>query len=195
MAKENLIIAVTGTPGTGKTSFASLLAKKMPKYEVIEINDVVEKHKLFSRIDENESKVVKLRALEEKMQEMIAERRKKSNLIIVGHLVPEMKLNQDVSVVMRLNLNALIKRLEARGYKTEKIRENIISESVDYCGLKTMESCEETYEVETEGEKADVMAYLIDMASGRERKPPKKNEINRLDELLELVTNGNKYSL
>lgn len=194
ISKNSLIIAVTGTPAAGKSSFAKELSKNIKGSEIIEINDVVDEYKLFSRVDEMGSKVVKLKELDKKMQEIIKEK-KNPNLIIVGHLVPEIKLKQDVTVVLRLNLNELIKRLEARDYQKEKVRENIISESIDYCGLKARETCKETYEIETEKEKREMIDYLISKTSGKSHKAPEIKEISRFEELLELVTSSNKYNL
>jgi broad-specificity NMP kinase len=59
----------------------------------------------------------------------------------VGHLVPEIKIKYDMIIVLRIGLKLLVERLEERGYQKEKIRENIVSESIDYCGIKSMEHC------------------------------------------------------
>ena len=152
-------------------------------------------HNLFSRIDEMGSKVVKLKELEKKTNEGLKEQVSESHLILVGHLVVELKLKPDITVALRLKLNELIKRLEQRGYPKEKIKENIVSESIDYCGIKAKEMCKETYEVETDQEKREMIDYIVSVASGAPRKPPEVKEISRFDELLELVTSGNHYSL
>lgn len=190
-----MIIAITGTPATGKSSFAKQLVDALKNSKIIEINDIVDQYKLFSKIDRMGSKVVKLTELEKKMQEIISEQPKEQNLIIVGHLVPELKLNQDVTVTLRLSLKELIKRLEARNYEKEKIKDNIVSESVDYCGSKAKEMCKETYEIETDAEKKEIIEYIKSKASGTPHKAPAMREISRFDELLDLVTNDNRYGL
>ena len=195
MAKSHLTIAITGTPAVGKSSFARQLADVLADSKIIEINDVVDEYTLFSKIDKMGSKVVKIKELEKKMNEIIAQDSKKFNLIIVGHLIPELKLDQDITVVLRLNLKELIKRLEARNYEKEKIKENIVSESVDYCGIKAKEKCKETYEIETNAEKKEITEYILARALGNPAKAPEMKEISRFDELLELVTTENKYGL
>ncbi len=195
ITKSNLLIAVTGTPGSGKTSFAKELQRALPNSKVIEVNDVVDQYKLFSRIDKMGSKVVKLKELEKKVQQLIKDELKSSHLIIVGHLVCELKIKQDMTVVIRIGLNELINRLEVRKYEKEKIKENIVSESVDYCGTKAKDTCKETYEVETDSDKAEIIEYIVSKASGKPSKEPDKKEINKIDEILDLVANGNKYSL
>ena len=42
---------------------------------MIELNDLVEKYKLYSKIDEMGSKVVRLGALEEKVHEVVKEKK------------------------------------------------------------------------------------------------------------------------
>ena len=44
------MIALTGTPGTGKSSIAKKLAKKLG-YELIDLNDVIKKKKLYEKYD------------------------------------------------------------------------------------------------------------------------------------------------
>jgi len=179
----------------GKTTFAKQLAEKLPNSKVIELNDVVDQYKIFSKIDKMGSKVVKLKELDKKMHEIMTEDSKKSNLIIVGHLVPEIKLKEDLTVVLRLSLKELIKRLEARKYEKDKIKENIVSESVDYCGTKAKEAGNKTYEIETDSEKKEMIDYIVSKAAGNPSKEPETKEISRFDELLELVTTDNKYGL
>lgn len=195
MAGKKLIIAITGTPASGKSTFAKELSSKLPNSQVIELNDIVDEYKLFSSVDKLGSKIVKLAELESKMKDLIKEKSTSSNLIIVGHLVPEIELNQNITVVMRIGLKELVKRQEERKYPKAKIKENIVSESVDYCGMKAREKSEETYEVETTQQKEEITAYIISKLSETKMKPPQKEEISKFNDLLELIMEGNKYGL
>lgn len=195
MVGKRIVVAITGTPAVGKTSFAKELAAKLPESEAIEINDVVDRYNLFSRVDKLGSKVVKLKDLESRLGEIIKERSKTHNLIIVGHLVPELQLGEDVIVVLRLGLKELISRLEAREYEKEKIRENLVSESVDYCGVKSRERCKEVYEIESEAEKSAMAEYLLKRSLGEHAVKPESKEISKFDELMSVITEGNEYGL
>ena len=192
MAK-GMMIGVTGTPAAGKSTFAKEILEELPDSEMIELNDVVKRFKLFSSTDRMGSRIVKLGELEAKMKEILKTDGKKKNIIVVGHLVPEIRLKYDIIVVVRANLKELIKRMEGRKYQKEKIRENIVSESIDYCGVKSGEICTETYEVEGEKEKREILKYIKERDSGKSACRPESKEISKMDELLELVTDGNKY--
>lgn len=160
---------------------------------MIELNDIVERFKLFSGTDKTGSRIVRLAELEAKTKEIIKQNSKNGSIIVVGHLVPEIKLKYDIIVVVRASLKELITRMEARNYQKEKIKENIVSESIDYCGVKSMEGCTETYEVEGEKERKEILKYIKERDSGKSADKPKVKEISKMNELLELVTDGNTY--
>ena len=105
------------------------------------------------------------------------------------------KIKYDIIIVLRAGLKQLVERLEAREYQKEKIRENIVSESIDYCGIKSLERCKETYEIETESDQKEMVDYIINRASGSPAKPPEVKEISKFKDLMDLIAEGNKYSL
>ncbi|MGD0728851.1 MAG: AAA family ATPase [Candidatus Micrarchaeaceae archaeon] len=195
MPSRNLIIAITGTPGSGKSTFAKELEESIPNSKVIEINDIVEKERLYSSIDKMGSKIVKIKELEKKVNEIAKEQSKSSIVILVGHLVAELALKQDITIVMRINLKELVKRLESRKYQKEKVKENIISESTDYCGIKCRELGNETYEIETMEQRKEMIDYIKGIISGKKTKTPNTEEISKFKELLDLIMEDNKYGL
>jgi len=191
-----LVIAVTGTPAAGKTSFAKDLAAATG-ITPIEVNDIVERDKLFSGVDQNGSKIVKMEELVREIEDI--ENAEKASgrkaVILVGHLLADLKLGYDISVIVRSNLKDLVSRLEERDYQREKVRENLVSESIDYCGVQAAEKSKETYEVETDAQKSEVADYIKDVLSGKKASAPKLPAINKMDEMLELVYEGNDYGL
>ncbi len=188
-----MVIGVTGTPAAGKSTFAREILTEVPGSELIELNDIVGEFKLFSGTDETGARIVRLAELGAKVKERIKNDGKNRCAIIVGHLVPEIKLKYDMIIVVRANLRELIKRMERRSYEREKLKENIVSESIDYCGVKSAELCEETYEVEHEKEKKEMLKYIRERSNGISENKPEVREISKMDELLDLVTDGNKY--
>ncbi|HUY70224.1 MAG TPA: AAA family ATPase [Candidatus Baltobacteraceae bacterium] len=188
-------MAVTGTPGTGKSTFAKRLASRLrsagAQPALIEINDLVHKHKLYSGKDKSGAKIVRIAPL----NKMLAASIKKSDgvAVVVGHLVPELRINQKITVVTRLDLIALEKRLKARRYGIEKMRENLISEAVDYCGANSSRKGAEQYQVESTKEKDEVIRYILGVAKGAKPKRPTSVEHAKLGQLVHLIDKGNKY--
>ncbi len=190
---HHLLIAVTGTPGVGKTTFSKKLASKLEDTDLIEINNLVDKHELYSGKDEFGTKIVNLGKLNSILSGELKKRRK--HVVLVGHLAPELRLKYDIAVVLRCNLEKLSKRLEKRHYQREKLSENIISESLDYCGLKIARKSKETYEIETDSAHKEVMAYIIAVSQGKKAKMPEEKRINKMKDLLVMVKKDNRYGL
>jgi adenylate kinase len=191
-----LVIAVTGTPGAGKTSFAKMLSEQTG-LRAIEVNDIVEEKKLFSGIDEHGSKIVKMQELKKELKALEKSEKEagKPAIMFVGHLLADLKLDYDISIVVRANLKELISRLESRSYEKDKLRENLISESIDYCGFQIAELSKETYQVEKESDKEAAIRYLKERLAGNDVEKPNLPEINKTDEMLELVYEGNTFGL
>jgi len=164
-----LIVAVTGTPGAGKSHLAKALEKEIPNSKAIEINDIVNKYKLYSGKDKFGTKIVKLGALSAALRR---ELRKYTGMtvFVTGHLAPELRLHYAVAVVKRESLETIAKRLEERGYPKEKIKENLIVEATDYCGGKMSGICAETYEVETKSDIKRIVRYIAALSEGKGRR-------------------------
>lgn len=151
-----MLIVITGTPGTGKTSVSSLLAKKFGAgVSVIHISEFVKAKRLAGGYDaEMKSGIVdsrKLgRALKAEIAKMGGERGKadtgaagkkgkRENILIVeGHLACEISLPADYVFVLRCRPGLLSARMESRGYGKLKIRENLLAEMLDYCTVNAM---------------------------------------------------------
>lgn len=113
-----MIIAISGTPGTGKHTIAKILAKEM-KYKVLDLNPVLNPGK--------KEKEVTLKEVN-----LAFQRNKTDNLIVVSHLAHFIKSNKiNFVIVLRTNPLVLVKRLKKRGYKKSKIYDNAIFEAMD----------------------------------------------------------------
>jgi len=96
---RKIIVAVTGTPGTGKSTFARELAEKVKASAVIEINDVVKRRRLYSRTDRFGSRIVNIKRLDAAMVEEIG-KVDKGVVVVVGHLVPELHMHPNMIIVL-----------------------------------------------------------------------------------------------
>ncbi|MGC8729880.1 MAG: AAA family ATPase [Candidatus Micrarchaeia archaeon] len=189
------IIFITGTPGCGKTTFASEIRKSIPEARIIEINEIVKRFKLFSKIDNFGSKIVQIEKLSKKLNSII-DSEKKDFIVVVGHIAPELDIKPDVAFIIRISLKNLEKRLKKRNYPNEKIKENLISESIDYLGTKAKAKCKKVYEIKTYNEKKLAIKYLKSLSKGKstgEYSKKFRRYIEEVNELMNYIKMGNKY--
>lgn len=137
-----MIIAVTGTPGTGKTAVAKKLAKKY-NAEYVDVNKVIEDNKLRESYDKKRNAyVVDIKKLNAVLTKIIhAAKKNKKSLVIDSHLshyLPAKYVNR--CYVTKTSLQKLKKRLQKRGYSKKKIEENIQCEIFDVCLMEAQEA-------------------------------------------------------
>lgn len=122
-------IGITGTPGVGKTSVSKQLGAHY-KLKILNEKEFSLKEGIGEfDVEENEL-VVELEKLEEKLNQMLG---KEDNVLIEGHMLCEIQVNFDYLIVLRCHPEILESRLEAKGYKAEKIQDNVFCEGIDYC--------------------------------------------------------------
>jgi adenylate kinase len=120
-------IVLTGSPGTGKTSIAKALARKL-KLRVLNEKELALKEGI-GHFEGNDF-VIPLKGLKMAVKRLF-EREK--NVLIEGHLLCEIKCNADIVFVLRTHPEILEARLEARKYPEVKIQDNVMCEGIDYC--------------------------------------------------------------
>ncbi len=185
-------IGITGTAGVGKSLFAGMLKKSIPSFTIIELNDVANKYDLFSGTDKEGTKIVKIAALNSKVKGLLEEAGG-GGVALVGHLLPELNLKLDMVFVVRADLEELIKRLEARGYRFEKIRENIIAEALDYCGVNSGHISNDLFEIEGKAGMERAIDSIMARMGGSEAAELPRNPIDKMPELFSLIKGANKY--
>jgi len=126
-----MIIIVTGVPGTGKTTLSKAIAECL-KHEYVDVNAVIEEHKLSEGRDEKrDCAIVDIKRLEKALSKKIST---SNDLVIDSHLSHYLPSELvDVCIVVRCDLKILKTRLEKRGYSEEKVRENLDCEILDMC--------------------------------------------------------------
>jgi adenylate kinase len=126
------IIIVTGSVGTGKTTLAKKLSKKL-NYQYINVNKIIQKNNLPSGYDKKRKcKIIDIKKLNKFLINLIKESKK--DLIIDSHLshyLPKKYVN--LCIVTKCNIKEINKRLKKRKYNKEKIKENIECEIFDIC--------------------------------------------------------------
>ncbi len=131
-----MIIIVTGTPGTGKTTLAKKIAKEKD-HTYLDINKVIDENNLSTGFDKKrKAKIIDTKELNKELIKII---KKNKNLVIDSHLSHYLPLKYvDLCVVTKCSLKTLERRLKKRGYSKSKIRENLDAEIFDTCMVEAL---------------------------------------------------------
>jgi len=179
--KPRKIIAISGTPGVGKTSFSKLLAKKINGMH-IDLSRFASRRKLIIGFDKKRNtKIVDLKKLKLKLQEII--KKSNCNLILNGHYSPSVLPPKliDFVIVLRYNPLKLKERLKARGYSKNKIHENVCAEALDVCTYEAIKSCgvDKVFEIDaTDKSLNELVKEALSIIEGN--KKPKVGVVNWL---------------
>jgi adenylate kinase len=152
-----MIVALTGTPGTGKTSVSKFLSDT---YFVIDLNKLATEKNFIIGIDnDRDSKIIDI----ERLDDYINMSYKNNSIFIVdGHLSHLLK-SVDKVIILRCDPNILIKRLSKKGWNKDKIKENIEAEILDIilCETVDIHSDKNIFEIDTTKKSIHDVAYLI----------------------------------
>ncbi len=156
-----MLIAITGTPGVGKSTVSKILRKD---HQVIDIHSYAEEHGLFEGFDEEAGSYdVDV----ERLNDSIMSEDLQGTVFLDGHL--SHFVDCDVIIVLRCEPHVIYDRLKARGYDERKIRENVQTEVLDVILSESVESGIRTYEIDcTELTPEDVVSKIALIISGED---------------------------
>ncbi|KZW03002.1 essential NTPase required for small ribosome subunit synthesis [Exidia glandulosa HHB12029] len=155
-------IVVTGTPGTGKSTTAELIAGSSTNVPMrhFNISELVKQNNLYERYDEEwDSYVVD----EDKLLDWLEPQTADGGLILDWHACepfPERWI--DLVVVLRCDHTKLWERLEARGYPLKKIQENNESEIMEVILAEARENYTQEIVVELASESTDELQANVE---------------------------------
>jgi len=132
-----MYIALTGTPGTGKTCAAKILAKR--GHSIITVEELAAQHGAIESVGgEKEVDTEKLLAAVSEPAEPV---------IVVGHLAHYVP--NTLCIILRCHPETIRKRLSSRNYPKEKVMENMEAEAIDLILAEALEAWENVFEVDT----------------------------------------------
>lgn len=172
-AFDNVVVFISGTPCTGKTTIAAELNDYLNGHgcdsSLIGINDFSIQNDLVLGEDPDKFyKVIDIDGLDVALNERISSFKSEigdSNapkaLIVEGHL-SHLCQGADKMIVLRLNPASLKKRLEARDYSQSKVNENLEAEALAVCSLEALELYdEELDEIDATDKSVDELLSII----------------------------------
>ncbi|MBN2330438.1 MAG: DUF359 domain-containing protein [Candidatus Aenigmarchaeota archaeon] len=139
-----MILAITGTPATGKTTIAAKLGD-ITGWKVVGLNDLAKMKSLYSGYDrKRKCKVVDIGALRNEVSGLSSEN---VNLIIESHYAQE--IPSDLAIVLRTNPKDIRRRAKDKGWGYEKTEENVMAEIMEECKIDTMMLRRKIVEIDT----------------------------------------------
>jgi len=137
-----MIVALTGTPGTGKTTVTEELGAR--GLRVIPLHDFLSEHGLLGDFDADcNSYEVDIEAASDAILPLLDS---DETLIVEGHL--SHLLPCDLIIVLRCNPRTIKERLQSRGYDDSKILENIEAEALDVILVESLDTGRDVYEID-----------------------------------------------
>lgn len=155
-------VALTGTPGTGKTTVASHLETDL---DVIDLNRLVEDEDLTAGEDaKRDSWIADLTALRNHLAG-------RDDVVFESHLAHHLPV--DRVVVLRCHPVELERRLRERGASVEKAAENADAEALDVVLAEAVAEHGEgaVYELDTTDRSPDAVAREVEAVLRNERAP------------------------
>jgi adenylate kinase len=147
-----VLVAISGTPGTGKSSAAKLLDGR--GYHVIYLDRLAEERKLITGIDEARG------AREVDIERLDQEIRVPVKLgFLVSHYAHLMSVN--IAIVLRCHPRVLADRLRSRGWSDAKVRENVEAEAIDVITQEAVSRLPFVFEVDTTASTPEVTTTTI----------------------------------
>jgi adenylate kinase len=155
-------LALTGTPGTGKTTVAGYLDTDLP---VIDVNRRIEAADLTAGVDADRgSWIADLAAVRDRFADL-------DDVVLESHLAH--RLPADRVVVLRCAPAALDARLRERGEPAAKAAENAEAEALDLLLAEAVAEHGEgnVYEIDTTDREPAAVARTVEAVIRGEREP------------------------
>ena len=159
--KQNIL--VTGTPATGKTSMAQLLAQELGLRH-IEVGKVVKEERFFTSYDEEFDTCDIEEDDEDRLVDFLEPLMVEGGVVADYHsceLFPERWFS--VVVVLRASTEVLFERLTGRGYSERKRDENMEAEIVGFVEEEARGAYREEIVHVRENNNLDDMAATVDL--------------------------------
>jgi adenylate kinase len=173
-----MLVAISGTPGTGKTTVSNLL--KNQGYFIVYLNELAVAKGFVTGIDvKRNSKIININGLNDYIEEVYD-----TNDIVFfeGHASHLLSI-VDYIIILRCHPRKLKNRLKRKGWLQQKIKENIEAEALDVilCEAYELHSENKIFEIDTSNKSIkSVLSSIIEIVESN-FKLTKKYKIGKID--------------
>jgi adenylate kinase len=171
-------VALTGTPGTGKSSVATLLQKH--GYTIVRLHQLAKEYKCTDGIDtKRSSQLIEIDKLNNTIKKTFAT----DTLVFfeghLGHLLKAM----DKVIILRCHPKELKRRLKKKKWNTNKIKENVNAETIDVilCEAVEYHLTKNIFEIDTTKKTIEEVAAIIINIVKKKFQPTKPYKIGQID--------------
>ncbi len=172
-----MLIALSGTPGVGKTKAAEIL--KSRGHSIVNLNQLAEENEFVVGYDEErDSKIIDVYALDEYIIEHFAGQ----DIILEGHL--SHLLSVDLAIILRCDPIVLKQRLKDKKWPQKKIKENVGAEILDVIKVEAFEVMDQVYEIDTTNKSSEEIADAIENIMEGNYEDPKIDWLGKYEYLL-----------
>lgn len=171
-------VALSGTPGTGKTSVADFL--KNQGYNVVHLHQFAKEHHCIAGKDrERDTELIDMVKLEKAIKKQYAG---EALFFFDGHIGHLLQSMQKV-VLLRCHPKELKQRLLKKKWTAKKRKENIDAEILDVilCEAVQHHASEDLFEIDTTAKKVEEVAGIIVRLVRKNFQPTRTYRVGQID--------------
>ncbi len=172
-----MIVSITGTPGTGKSTVGDILRSR--GHNVIELGEFIKENELYGELDEERGSYD---VDPEELDVVLKQKLPGGTVLLVGHL--SHLVSVDVVIVLRCRPSVLASRLSERGYSRAKVKENMEAEGCDVILIESTELVNDVCEIDTTELSPEKVAGSIEEILEGEREKYAIGHVDWSDEVL-----------
>jgi adenylate kinase len=171
-------VALTGTPGTGKSAVATFLQNQ--GYNIVRVYDLAVQKGCVDGVDKKRNTklidIIKLNAYIKRHYVI-------NDLVFFeGHIAHLLKAMEKI-IILRCHPQVLRKRLVKKKWSVKKVEENIDAETIDVILCETAERYpkENIFEIDTTNKTIEEVARIIIVLAKKKFQPTKTYSIGQID--------------